>query len=222
MRAIRMTLSLCHSVAKEHDLIVDVESRPERRRQEHIRALLVMAVESSFEGMRDLRPSGVAAATHRMVIHLNAGIPADHVILRFVERSAPPVRRAELLRRLLVQARRLHTPNAATAPRANPTPATQAPLSNAQHLAREAAVTGQATWVQATEIDVVLPDDEEATATTFMPGAGAATLKRSNESDPAVDAKPTSVDLQRPAAMPATDPDDGVQHNLSALARLFA
>lgn len=147
VRAIRMTLSLCHSVAEEHDLIVDVESRPERRRQEHIRALLVMAVESSFEGIRDLRPSGAAAATHRMVIHLNAEIPADHVILRFVERSAPPVRRAELLRRLLVQARRLHTPNAATAPRASPTPATQPPLSNAQHLAREPAVAGQATWV---------------------------------------------------------------------------
>ena len=222
MRAIRMTLSLCHSVAEERDLIIEVESRPERRRQEYIRALLVKAVESAFEGMDDLRPSGAAAATHRMVIHLNAEIPADDVIVRFVERSAAPIRRSELLRRLLVQASRLYTPNAATAPRASPTPATKPRPSNAEHFSREAPVSGKATWVQSTEIDVVLPDDEEATATPFMPGTGAATLKRSSESDPAVDVKPARVELQQPAAMPATDPDDdGVQHNLSALAGLF-
>lgn len=221
MRAVRLTLSLCHSVAEEHDLIVDVESRPERRRQEYIRALLVMAVESSFEGLRDLKPSGAAAATHRMVIHLNAEIPADDVILRFVEGFAAPVRRAELLRRLLVQARRLYTPNAATALKASPRPVPTPPRSSAEHAVSEPAVNEQTTWVRSAEIDVLLPDDEETSTPTVMPGAHSMTHSRSIESDLALATGPATVEPQRPAAMPAIDSDDGVQNDLSALARLF-
>lgn len=221
MRAIRMTLSLCHSVAAEHDLIVDVESRPERRRQEYIRALLVTAVESSFEGLRDLRPSGAAASTHRMVIHLNAGIPADDVVLRFVEGGAAPVRRAELLRRLLVQARRLYTSNASAALKASPRPAPTPPRTDAGHGVSEPAVDRQTTWVHSTEIDVLLPDDEETSAPTVMPGACAGTYRRSIESAPVLAAHPASVEPQRLAAMPVIDSDEGVQNELSALAGLF-
>jgi hypothetical protein len=221
VRAIRMTLSLCHSVAEEHDLIVDVESRPERRRQEYIRALLVRAVESSFEGMHDLRPSGAAAATHRMVIHLNAAIPADDVILRFVEGGAAPVRRAELLRRLLVQARRLYAPNAATALRASPRPEAKPPRSHAAHGVSEPALNGQTTWSRSTEIDIVLPDDEETSRPTVVPDAPAVTYRRAIESVPALAAESASVEPQRLAAMPAIDSDEGVQNELSALKGLF-
>lgn len=223
MRAIRMTLSLCHSVAEEHALIVDVESRPERRRQEYIRALLVMAVESSIEETQDLRSSGAAAATHRMVIHLNAEIPADDLILRFVEDAAARVRRAELLRRLLVQARRLYTPNAAAALRASPRPAPKSPPSYPERGVGEPAVNGQTTWVRSTkEIDVALPDDEGTSTPTVMPSARAVTHRRSNESDPAPVAKPASGEPQRPAAMPEIASDEDAQHDVSALARLFA
>jgi hypothetical protein len=222
VRAIRMTLSLCHSVAEEHDLIVDVESRPERRRQQYIRALLVMAVETSIERMDDLRPSGAAAATHRMVIHLNAEVPADDLILRFVEGAAAPVRRAELLRHLLVQARRLYTPSAAPALRASASPAShKPPRPNAERGVREPAVNGKTTWVCSTEIDVVLPDDEETSRPTLMPDATAVTHRRSIGSDPALAAEPASVEPQRPAAMPAITSDEDVQQELSALKGLF-
>ena len=217
MRAVRMTLSLCHSVAEEHDLIVDVESRPERRRQEYIRALLAMAVESAIEGMHDLRPSGAAAATHRMVIHLNAEVPGDDLILRFVEAGAAPVRRAELLRRLLVQARRMHTPNAATVLRASASPALKPPGPNADRGVKQPAVKGQEVWIRSTEIDFVLPDDEEASAPNVIPSARAGTYKGSIESAPAPAAGLASAEPQRPAV----DSDEGVQNELSALAGLF-
>jgi len=228
VRAVRMTLSLCHSVAEEHDLIVDVESRPERRRQEYIRSLLVMAVESSNEGMHDLRPSGAAVATHRMVIHLNAEVPADDLILRFVEGGAAPVRRAELLRRLLVQARRLYISNAAAALRASASPALKPPRPNAERGVREPALNGQTTWARSTEIDVVLPNDDETPAPTVMPGACAGTYRRAIESAPALAAELASVEQERPAVMPvmpvmpAIVSDEGVQNELSALAGLFA
>jgi hypothetical protein len=216
-----MTLSLCHSVAEEHDLILDVESRPERRRQENIRALLVMAVESSFEGLRDLRPSGAAAATHRMVIHLNAGIPADDVLLRFVEGGAAPVRRAELLRRLLVQARRLYTPSAGNALRASPRLEAKPPRSHAAPGVSEPALNGQTTWGRSTEIDVVLPDDEETSRPTVVPDAPAVTYRKAIESVPALAAESASVEPQQLAAMPEIASDEGVQNKLSALAGLF-
>ena len=184
MRAVRMTLSLCHSVAEEHDLIVDVESRPERRRQEYIRALLNTAVESQFEGISDLLPSGVAAATHRMVIHLNAEIPADEVILRFVECGAAPARRAELLRRLLIQARRQRAPFAAL-----PQTSSLALATRSIQISHEpsAGAFGSNKAMKSSkpcpiEVDFVLPDEQDTSAASALSDASAGTPGESEAS----------------------------------------
>ena len=221
MRAIRMTLSLCHSVADEHDLIVDVESRPERRRQEYIRALLVMGLQSSFEGTHDLRPSGAAARTHRLVIHLNKEIPTDGAILRFVEGGAAPVRRAELLRRLLVRARHLYTPNAAAAPSTSLGPAPKPRLSNAEQGVREPALSRQSTSLRSTEIDFVLPDDEEATTPTPLLGVPEVTHGGSTQSGTTLVAEVASVEAQPPSELPVIDDGMEVGGKLSDLAGLF-
>ena len=87
---------------------------------------------------------------------------------------------------------------------------------------KEPAVKGQTTWVRSTEIDFVLPDDEEASAPNVISSARAGTYKGSIESAPALAAESASAEPQRPAATPAIDSDEGVQNELSALAGLFA